>query len=224
MPDAATNITVSSVHDPLLPPGTRFPTFISCACSSSPFWLSCRSPSLRCGSRRIFSSGLRHLPWGMVFVTLGATLASWTVMVTAWQVFLYGPERFHNSGSFRLVLPCLGNYPRAWALARFRLFSLTRHSYRDVRIQERRHLYVSAIAAGRAGRRGPRRRHFGCRRPVQAAGLVRSQACHRIPLLLGPGFQKDWKIRSLRAITWRSGHSAVASSSTWPSASENSSA
>ena len=35
------------------------------------------------------------MPWGMVFVTLGATLASWTVMVTAWQVFLYGPERFH---------------------------------------------------------------------------------------------------------------------------------
>ncbi len=34
-------------------------------------------------------------PLGMVFVTLGAILASWTVMITAWQVFLYGPERFH---------------------------------------------------------------------------------------------------------------------------------
>jgi hypothetical protein len=34
-------------------------------------------------------------PLGMVFVTLGGVLASWTVMVTAWQVFLYGPERFH---------------------------------------------------------------------------------------------------------------------------------
>lgn len=34
-------------------------------------------------------------PLGMVFVTLGALLASWTVMVTAWQVLLYGPERFH---------------------------------------------------------------------------------------------------------------------------------
>jgi hypothetical protein len=34
-------------------------------------------------------------PSGMVFLTLGAALASWTVMVTAWQVFLYGPERFH---------------------------------------------------------------------------------------------------------------------------------
>ena len=32
---------------------------------------------------------------GMIFVTLGAILASWTVMVTARQVFLYGPERFH---------------------------------------------------------------------------------------------------------------------------------
>jgi hypothetical protein len=31
---------------------------------------------------------------GMIFVTLGAALASWTVMVTAWQVLLYGPERF----------------------------------------------------------------------------------------------------------------------------------
>lgn len=34
-------------------------------------------------------------PLGMVFVTLAALLASWTVMVTAWQVLLYGPERFH---------------------------------------------------------------------------------------------------------------------------------
>jgi len=32
---------------------------------------------------------------GMIFVTLGAVLASWTVMITAWQVLLYGPERFH---------------------------------------------------------------------------------------------------------------------------------
>ena len=34
-------------------------------------------------------------PLGMVFVTLAAFLASWTVMVTAWQVLLYGPVRFH---------------------------------------------------------------------------------------------------------------------------------
>src|SRR5579862_264402 len=34
-------------------------------------------------------------PLGMVFVTLAALLASWTVMVTTWQVLLYGPERFH---------------------------------------------------------------------------------------------------------------------------------
>jgi len=31
----------------------------------------------------------------MVFVTLGAALTSWTVMVTSWQVLLYGPQRFH---------------------------------------------------------------------------------------------------------------------------------
>jgi hypothetical protein len=31
---------------------------------------------------------------GMIFVTLGAILVCWTVMVTVWQVFLYGPERF----------------------------------------------------------------------------------------------------------------------------------
>jgi Patatin-like phospholipase len=34
-------------------------------------------------------------PRGMVFVTLAAILASWTVTVTASQVLLYGPERFH---------------------------------------------------------------------------------------------------------------------------------
>ena len=34
-------------------------------------------------------------PLGILFVTLAAVLASWTVMVTAWQVLLYGPERFH---------------------------------------------------------------------------------------------------------------------------------
>jgi hypothetical protein len=32
---------------------------------------------------------------GMVFVVLSAVLTSWTIMVTVWQVFLYGPERFH---------------------------------------------------------------------------------------------------------------------------------
>jgi hypothetical protein len=34
-------------------------------------------------------------PLGMVFVTLGAVLASWTVMITTWLVLHYGPERFH---------------------------------------------------------------------------------------------------------------------------------
>jgi len=32
--------------------------------------------------------------YGIGFVTLTATLTSWTLMVTAWQIFLYGPERF----------------------------------------------------------------------------------------------------------------------------------
>jgi Patatin-like phospholipase len=40
--------------------------------------------------------GIFDVTWqGMVFVALGAILASWTAMVTAWQVLLYGPERFH---------------------------------------------------------------------------------------------------------------------------------
>jgi Patatin-like phospholipase len=34
-------------------------------------------------------------PRGIIFVALTAILASWTVTVTASQVFLYGPERFH---------------------------------------------------------------------------------------------------------------------------------
>jgi hypothetical protein len=32
---------------------------------------------------------------GMAFIALAAALASWTVMLTTWQVLLYGPERFH---------------------------------------------------------------------------------------------------------------------------------
>ncbi len=34
-------------------------------------------------------------PRGMIFVALAVILASWTVTVTASQVLLYGPERFH---------------------------------------------------------------------------------------------------------------------------------
>jgi Patatin-like phospholipase len=33
-------------------------------------------------------------PIGMIFITLGAVLANWTVIVTASQVVLYGPQRF----------------------------------------------------------------------------------------------------------------------------------
>ena len=96
MPDAATNITVSSVHDHPASAWDALPylyllrvqliTFL--ALLSFPFLALWFAPNLLLG---VFDV----MPWGMVFVTLGATLASWTVMVTAWQVFLYGPERFH---------------------------------------------------------------------------------------------------------------------------------
>jgi hypothetical protein len=63
-------------------------------------------------------------PLGMVFVTLGAVLASWTVMVTAWQVFLYGPERFHI-GEFPFLSGMLTQVPtRLRRLPVFALFSL----------------------------------------------------------------------------------------------------
>ncbi|HWX94044.1 MAG TPA: patatin-like phospholipase family protein [Terriglobales bacterium] len=63
-------------------------------------------------------------PMGIVFVTLGAALAGWTVMVTAWQVFLYGPERFHirefpfRSSMFKELPTRVGHSPV------FALFSL----------------------------------------------------------------------------------------------------
>ena len=49
-------------------------------------------------------------PLGMVFVTLAAFLASWTVMVTTWQVLLYGPVRFHIR-PFPLSSPTLTQLP-----------------------------------------------------------------------------------------------------------------
>src|SRR5438445_4187700 len=50
-------------------------------------------------------------PLGMVFVTLGAVLASWTVMVTAWQVSFTGLSAF-TSGSFPFFLRCLRKFRR----------------------------------------------------------------------------------------------------------------
>jgi len=92
-----------------------------------------------------------------------------------------------------LVLPCLGNYPRAWALARFRPLLATRHSYRDVRIQERRtSTYLQSllarwggavlavgilVAGGQFKRRG-----WSEAKPVTA-----------FLSFFGPGFQKDGK-------------------------------
>jgi hypothetical protein len=55
---------------------------------TSPFIALCFAPNLL---RGVFDI----TPLGILFVTLAAVLASWTVMVTAWQILLYGPERFH---------------------------------------------------------------------------------------------------------------------------------
>lgn len=96
MPDAATNITVSPVHDQAASAWDALPYFYLLrvqlitflALLSFPFIALSFAPNLLLG---VFDV----MPWGMVFVTLGAALASWTVMVTAWQVFLYAPERFH---------------------------------------------------------------------------------------------------------------------------------
>src|SRR5260370_23063893 len=99
MPDAATNITACPVHDHPASAWDALPylyllrvqLIAFLALLSFPFLALWFAPNLLLGVFDI-------MPWGMVFVTLGATLASWTVMVTAWQVFLYGPERFHIRG------------------------------------------------------------------------------------------------------------------------------
>src|ERR1700686_1659736 len=111
-------------------------------------------------------------PSGMVFVTLSANLASWTVMVTAWQVFLYGPERFHIrpfpffSSIVRQLPTRMGHSPVFCDLLPIH------HSHRNVCIQERRHVYISAIAERRIGGRCPCSRHFDCGRPVPAPPVV----------------------------------------------------
>ena len=63
-------------------------------------------------------------PLGMVFVALSAALASWTVMVTTWQVLLYAPERFHIR-PFPIHCSFLTQLPsRAWHSPVFAFFSL----------------------------------------------------------------------------------------------------
>jgi hypothetical protein len=96
MPDAATSVTICPLHDTA--PSVwdalpyvyllRVPLLTFLALLTFPFIALWFAPNLL---RGVFDV----TPLGMVFVTLGAALASWTVMVTAWQVFLYGPERFH---------------------------------------------------------------------------------------------------------------------------------
>ena len=52
-------------------------------------------------------------PRGMIFVALAAILASWTVTVTASQVLLYGPERFHIR-PFPVRRPFFNESPGGW--------------------------------------------------------------------------------------------------------------
>src|SRR5260370_37744448 len=94
MPDAATNITVSPVHDHpasawdallyLYLLRVQLITFL--ALLSFPFLALWFAPSLLLGVFVV-------MPWGMDSVTLGATLASWTMMFTAWQCLRYGLGR-----------------------------------------------------------------------------------------------------------------------------------
>ncbi len=192
MPDAATNITVSSAHDHAASAWDALPylyllrvqliTFL--ALLSFPFLALWFAPNLLLG---VFDV----MPWGMVFVTLGATLASWTVMVTAWQVFLYGPERFHirefpfGSSMLRQLPTRVGHSPV------FALFSLP--------------VILTAMYVSKNG---------GTSTYLQS--LLSSPSS--VPA------SKRTEYPLTRAITWRSGHSCCASWSTWPSASENSSA
>jgi hypothetical protein len=123
--DAATNTTVGSVQNQGASAWDALPYFYLLrvqlitflALLSFPFVALWFAPNLLLG---VFDV----TPVGMVFVTLGAALASWTVMVTAWQVFLYGPERFHirefpfRSSLFKELPTRVGHSPV------FALFSL----------------------------------------------------------------------------------------------------
>lgn len=132
-------------------------------------------------------------PLGMVFVTLGATLASWTVMVTTWQVLLYGPERFHIQ-PFPVRSPTLTQLPsRAFHSPIFAFFALpvvvvaSYVSKNDGTATYFRLVlgvlggavlaYVILVAGGQFKRRG-----WADSRPV--AALLSS---------FGPGFTKDGK-------------------------------
>jgi len=123
--DAATNTTAGSVQNQDASAWDALPylyllrvqiiTFL--ALLSFPFLALWFAPNLL---RGVFDV----TPMGIVFVTLGAALAGWTVMVTAWQVFLYGPERFHirefpfRSSMFKELPTRVGHSPV------FALFSL----------------------------------------------------------------------------------------------------
>ena len=57
-------------------------------------------------------------PRGMIFIALAAILASWTVTITASQVLIYGPERFHIP-SFPTRGPFFSEPPGFWKQAVF---------------------------------------------------------------------------------------------------------
>jgi hypothetical protein len=123
--DAATNTTIGSVQNQGASAWDALPYFYLLrvqimtflALLAFPFVALWFAPNLLLG---VFDV----TPVGMVFVTLGAALASWTVMVTAWQVFLYGPARFHirefpfRSSMFKELPTRVGHSPV------FALFSL----------------------------------------------------------------------------------------------------
>jgi len=133
---AAPNTTILLCATTLARRGTRYLIFICFACNSSRFWLLCRSPLLRCGTRRIFFSACSTHAAGHGLVTLGAVLASWTVMILRGRFSFTGLSVF-TSGSFLFFLPCLGKYRRACGGRRFSHSSPCGDCYRHVCIEER---------------------------------------------------------------------------------------
>jgi hypothetical protein len=123
--DAATNTTVGSVQNQGTSAWDALPYFYLLrvqiitflALLSFPFVALWFAPNLL---RGVFDV----TPMGMVFVTLGAALASWTVMVTAWQVLQYGHERFQIR-KFPFFSSIVEKLPaRAGRTGVFALFSL----------------------------------------------------------------------------------------------------
>ena len=125
MTDAATNTSVGSVQDQGASAWDALPYFYLLRVQIVTFLALLAFPFVALWfAPNLLLSVFDVTPVGMVFVTLGAALASWTVMVTAWQVFQYGPERFHirefpfRSSMFKELPTRVGHSPV------FALFSL----------------------------------------------------------------------------------------------------